>query len=67
MSEDIRVNGSLEPIAATIAALLAAKGIAETRGLAVALNDQLVPASAWASTKLVPGDAIEIVRAVGGG
>ena len=67
MSDEIRVNGSFEPIAATIAALLAVKGVEQTKGLAVALNDQIVPASAWASTKLVAGDAIEIVRAVGGG
>ncbi|HQT86989.1 MAG TPA: sulfur carrier protein ThiS [Acidiphilium sp.] len=67
MSEDIRVNGSFEPIAATIAALLTTKGIVETKGLAVALNDQVVPPGAWATTKLVAGDAVEIVRAVGGG
>ena len=65
--EEIRVNGAFEPIAANIAALLEAKGLHETKGLAVALNASLVPRAAWARTRLMPGDEIEIVRAVGGG
>jgi sulfur carrier protein len=66
-ADDIRVNGAFEPRAATIAALLAARGLHETKGLAVALNETLVPKSAWGSTTLAAGDAVEIVRAVGGG
>lgn len=66
-SDEIRVNGAYEPIAATITALLAAKGLDETKGLAVALNSSVVPKSAWAKTRLMPGDQVEIVRAVGGG
>lgn len=68
MSDDeIRVNGAYEPFAATIADLLAAKGLDGAKGLAVALNDQVVAKSSWGATKLTPGDAVEIVRAVGGG
>ena len=65
--EEIRVNGAFEPIAASIAALLEAKGLHETKGLAVALNASVVPRAAWARTRLMPRDEIEIVRAVGGG
>lgn len=64
---EIRVNGAFEPFAPTIAALLDAKGLEQTRGLAIALNDAVVPKSAWATTRLQPDDSIEIVRAVGGG
>ena len=64
---EIRVNGAFEPFAPTIAALLDAKGLEETKGLAIALNDAVVPKSAWATTRLKPGDSVEIVRAVGGG
>jgi sulfur carrier protein len=68
MSDDeIRVNGAFEALEPTITALLAAKGLNETRGLAVALNETLVPKSAWGVTALAVGDMVEIVRAVGGG
>ncbi|MCW8308271.1 sulfur carrier protein ThiS [Acidiphilium sp. PA] len=66
-ADDIRVNGAFEPLAPTVAALLAAKGLHETKGLAVALNETLVPKSAWGRTALRAGDQVEIVRAVGGG
>lgn len=36
-------------------------------GVAVALNGDVVPRSAWSSTRLAPGDAVEIVTAVQGG
>lgn len=66
-AEEIRVNGAYEPMADTIAALLEAKGLHETKGLAIALNASVIPKSAWAKTPLVAGDELEIVRAVGGG
>lgn len=66
-AEEIRVNGAYEPMADTIAALLEAKGLRETKGLAIALNASVIPKSAWAKTSLVAGDELEIVRAVGGG
>ncbi|HET9146977.1 MAG TPA: sulfur carrier protein ThiS [Acetobacteraceae bacterium] len=69
MSEEffIRVNGAMETLAVkTIKALMEARGLAG-EGLAVALNEQLVPKSAWATTLLHPEDQVEIVRAIGGG
>jgi sulfur carrier protein len=68
MSASIRVNGQKqELIAATVAELLQGRGIKGARGLAVAVNGVVVPAGAWRSHALVPGDEIEIVRPFGGG
>ncbi len=69
VSAAIRVNGSLEPLAAeTVAALLRARGVdPQGRGVAVALNGAVVPRGAWATTQLNAGDAIEIVQAKQGG
>lgn len=36
-------------------------------GLAVAVNDEVVPRSAWERTRLLPGDHIEVLSAVQGG
>ena len=65
----IRVNGKDEPLAsATVAALLTEKEIDPgQRGIAVALNGNVIPRSAWSETKLRAGDSIEIVRALKGG
>jgi sulfur carrier protein len=65
----IRINGQTESLAAaTIAALLDEKEIgADARGVAVALNGEVVPRAAWPETRLSPGDAVEIVRAYQGG
>ena len=68
MSGEIRVNGRDEPLsAATLAELLAARGIAVSRGVAVAVNGIVVPSGAWRERMLVAGDRIEIVRPFGGG
>lgn len=37
------------------------------RGVAVALNGEVVPKSQWESTRLTPGDQVEIVTAAAGG
>jgi thiamine biosynthesis protein ThiS len=36
-------------------------------GVAIALNDRVLPRAQWAKRVLLSGDAIEVVRAVGGG
>lgn len=36
-------------------------------GLAAAVNDEVVPRSTWAGTRLQPGDRIELLSAVQGG
>jgi len=64
----IRVNGEVEPLCATLSALLAEKEIApDACGVAVAINGSVVPRAAWLSTDLHPGDQVEIVRARQGG
>ncbi len=63
----IRVNGQFEALVTTVSALLAAKNLEGARGVAVAVNNSVVPRSAWPTTLLSDGDVVEIVRAVGGG
>lgn len=68
MSAQIRVNGREEPLrVATIAELLQARGIAGTRGVAVAVNGAVVPAREWTGLALAADDVVEIVRPFGGG
>jgi sulfur carrier protein len=40
---------------------------AEERGVAVALDGEVVPRSAWAATTLRGGEHVEVLRAVQGG
>jgi sulfur carrier protein len=64
----IRVNGEAQELTAgTLAALIETKVDIGQRGIAVALNGEVVPRSAWAGTRLKPGDSVEIVRARQGG
>jgi sulfur carrier protein len=68
MTQEIRINGRVEPLAAaTVAELLRARGIAGARGVAVAVNGVVVPAGAWSERSLGVGDEVEIVRPFGGG
>ncbi len=63
----IRVNGELQNfIAATVSNLLSEMGI-ETRGIAVALNGEIVSRSEWSSTLINDNDSIEVVTAAAGG
>ena len=65
----IRINGEGAPLsAATLAELLAQHGVeADGKGVAVALNGQVVRRQAWADTQLSAGDDVEIVRVRQGG
>ena len=65
----LTVNGEERSLAETRLdrALEALLPQAPARGTAVALNGRLVPRSQWAETEIAAGDALEIVRAVGGG
>ena len=56
------------PEGATVADLVAAAGIEPDRsGIAVAVNGDVVPRSAWATTSVADGSRIEILQAVAGG
>jgi sulfur carrier protein len=46
---------------------VAAMTDAEWRGIAVALNGEVVPRSAWEVTGLRPGDRVEVLTAAQGG
>lgn len=50
----------------TVEELVASLGAPE-RGVAVALNGEVVPRSTWDSTEVKDADRVEVVRAVGGG
>jgi sulfur carrier protein len=69
MAVRLRINGEdAEVAAATIAELLAARGVdAKARFLAVALNGAVVRRAEWQEQKLSPGDRVEIVRPLQGG
>ena len=51
----------------SVAELLVLDGIDADAGVAVALNDDVVPRADWGTTRLRPDDRIEIVRVVRGG
>lgn len=70
------VNGEPYPLAVptTVTALVAAllpELLGDTgdvpRGVAVAIDDAVLPRSRWASTTLRDGDRVEVVTAVQGG
>lgn len=67
-SQVVTVNGeaALFPLDTSVAALLAARGMAGKR-VAVERNGEIVPRSKHSDTTLINGDRIEIVIAVGGG
>lgn len=50
-----------------LGALLQRLGHAEAKGIAVALNDEVIPKSQWSATPVAAGDRLEIVVAVQGG
>lgn len=52
--------------AATVDALVEVLGCGR-RGVAVAVNSEIVPRSSWVATTLAAGDTVEVLRAVQGG
>ena len=62
------VNGEPRSLStgATVDLLIESLGL-ERRKIAVAVNRDIVPRSAFASQTLYPGDRVEILEAVGGG
>ena len=71
MSEvQIKLNGERRkvPPGQTVTALVAALGEdVHGGGLAVALNNEVVPRTAWTLTEVCDGDSVEVVRAIRGG
>jgi sulfur carrier protein len=70
MVVEIRVNGESKTVedGASVAELMAKLGYERSaRGVAVAVNDAVVPQPSWHEKALAEGDSIEIIRAVQGG
>lgn len=65
---NVTVNGEERALeeATTIAQVVESSG-GGGRGVAVAVNGEVVPRSHWADRVLGSGDRVEILRAVGGG
>lgn len=65
----IILNGkNREPDDYALTAIMATDGIDPgARGIAVAVNDSVVPRGRWADTILSPGDRVEIVKVLQGG
>lgn len=64
----IQLNGEARTLAPdlTVAALVESLGLAGRR-IAVEVNEEIVPRSEHAATRLVEGDRVEVVHAIGGG
>lgn len=64
----VTVNGEHADVAegATVAELVAERGGRHDR-IAVARNGDVVPRSGWATTRLAPGDEIEVLAPTAGG
>lgn len=65
----IRVNDQAREVVAglVLADLLRELGLAERRGVAVAVNDEVVPRAAWAARGLAAADQVLVIQATQGG
>ena len=66
----IHLNGTptTDRDGATLAELLAALGVeSRARGVAVAVNGEVVPRSAWEDRRVADGDRVEALTAMQGG
>jgi sulfur carrier protein len=63
----ITVNGEPRDVVGTVDDLLDALGIEVRRGMAVAVDAEVVPKSEWSTTQVADGARVEIVTAVQGG
>jgi sulfur carrier protein len=65
----IRLNGEATklPAAASLADAVRVAGAKGERGVAAAVDGEVVPRAEWAATPLREGQSLEVVRAVQGG
>lgn len=69
-SIEIRLNGEAATVAegATLAEIVGATGLSpEARGVAVALDGEVVRRAEWATTRVQAGQRVEVLTAVAGG
>ena len=55
------------PEGATVEAAVAASGAPSQRGVAVAVDGEVVPRGSWTTTELREGQKVEVLHAVQGG
>lgn len=65
----ITINGERHELgeAATVEAAVRAAGAPDGRGVAVALDGEVVPRGEWATTEVREGQQVEVLHAVQGG
>jgi sulfur carrier protein len=65
----VTINGERRELdeRATVEAAVRAAGAPDARGVAVALDGEVVPRGEWASTEIREGQEVEVLRAVQGG
>jgi sulfur carrier protein len=65
----IIINGERQELGerATVEAAVRAAGAPDGRGVAVALDGEVVPRGEWATTELREGQQVEVLHAVQGG
>lgn len=65
----VRVNDKSHQVAdtTTLTQLLAELGLNASQGVAVAINDAVVPRSAWLTHRLADGDQVLVIQATQGG
>ncbi len=65
----VRVNDKSHMVAhtTTLSQLLAGIGVSAAKGVAVAINDTVVPRSVWLTHRLADGDNVLVIQATQGG
>jgi len=65
----VNLNGERTPLPdeATLVEAVTASGADQARGVAVALDGEVVPRAEWGDRRLSDGQEVEVVRAVQGG
>jgi sulfur carrier protein len=65
----VKINGERRELdeRATVEAAVRAAGVPDGRGVAVALDGEVVPRGEWATTEIRDGQEVEVLRAVQGG
>jgi sulfur carrier protein len=66
----ITINGQLRELpdgTSVVEVVTEVVGAPETRGVAVAVNGEVVPRTSWATTAVAAGDRVEVLTATQGG
>ncbi len=64
---EVTVNGEAVALEDPNLEALVGRSVQSKRGVAVAVNGEVVPRSAWPSQQLSSGDRVEVLQAAAGG